>query len=152
MYKVPRVAQAFLVGQDAEYEKTHEAQEEKRVRCAVGFDAGFLSLVDIQDGRGFYVAVVPKISKRMARLCHWIRCPRTVIMAYGGEYVKSDSVCPEEQKEGGGFAQHSLRPNCEAAIENDGARVLIRSIENIFFGQCITIHYGKECLQWMRNI
>eukprot|EP00808_Paulinella_micropora_P009239 g72853.t1 len=125
--------------------------------------------------RGFYVVAVPKISKRMGRLCHWIRCPRTVIMANVSEYVKSDSVCPEEQKyaraievgkgrklvftdkvrgrllaarskshevlhealyrEGGGFAQHSLRPNCEAAIENDGARVLIRSIENIFFGQ-----------------
>eukprot|EP00808_Paulinella_micropora_P021263 g41381.t1 len=96
MYKVPRVAQAFLVGQDAEYEKAHEPQEAKRVRCAVGFDAGFLSLVDIQDGRGFYVVAVPKVSKQMGKL--WIGCPRTVIMAYGGEYVKSDSVCPEEEK------------------------------------------------------
>ena len=159
------------------------------MRSAVGFNAGFLSLVDIQDGTGFYVVAVPKISKKMGKL--WIGCPGTVIMAYGGEYVARGSVRPEEKKyaraievdfatklvftdkvrervlaarnkdhevlheilyrEGGGFAQHSLRPNCEAVIENDGVRVLIRSIENIFFGQCITIHYGQECVQWMLN-
>jgi len=51
--------------------------------------------------------------------------------------------------EGGGLAQHSSQPNC-IAVENRGVVTLWSQLP-IYLGQCITIHYGKRCVDWLRR-